>query len=325
MTIEELIIYISKTALTRKWHWFGYHLKKYIAGKKTNFSSALISALLNIDKYIVGYAKTQIDRMASINGREKYLPDYEQLMQICGEIYVINQVVNYFQENAAYELEPHLAESRKNPELNVSLQKIVIGLEVKVPSLLKYQASRPDFGIQIMARHDGLLDIETFSKEQVLLPRDNPVKDFLDLANQKFALFKKNAPNYVSILYILWDDFIQEPISALLTKPHGLFRENSFAKDKDNNILKFENVDYIFLDRFITNFQRDVAECPLLDGKGNFLQYGSSRNLPIPFMINPFTHPLQNEEIIECLQGVPIDDCLGAEYEPLDFIFFMKN
>ena len=56
--------------------------------------------------------------------------------------------------------------------------------------------------------------------EATTLPRDDPVKDFLVSANAKFEHFKKaDAPNFVGVLVIVWDDFIwqDQPISPLIS------------------------------------------------------------------------------------------------------------
>jgi hypothetical protein len=51
----------------------------------------------------------------------------------------------------------------------------------------------------------------------VLLPRDNPVKDFLLSADAKFAAFKAQHLTFTSALVIVWDDFIQEPRTCTLS------------------------------------------------------------------------------------------------------------
>lgn len=109
------------------------------------------------------------------------------------------------------------------------------------------------------------------------LPRDNPVKDFLISADEKFRNFKREG-NFYSVLFIIWDDFIYEPISAFLAKPAGLFLEDSFARDGAGKALRFKNVDAVFLDRQLTQFMNSAGD--------------------------PF---------------------LGAEYNPQDFVFWLRR
>lgn len=84
-----------------------------------------------------------------------------------------------------------------------------------------------------------------------MLPRDNPIKDFLISANEKFRIFKQSNAAFLSTLVIVWDDFIYEPISAISPPQAGLFTENSFAKDDDGNPLKFEYVDCVIITRHL--------------------------------------------------------------------------
>jgi hypothetical protein len=66
-------------------------------------------------------------------------------------------------------------------------------------------------------------------------------------ANENFEGFKKYDNNFCGILVIVWDDYIYEPLTSLVSQSSGLFTDASFAKDKNNNILRFNNVDGVVL------------------------------------------------------------------------------
>ncbi len=53
-------------------------------------------------------------------------------------------------------------------------------------------------------------------KDKLTLPRDNPMKKFLISADEKFARFHAEDPEFYGLLAIVWDDFIFEVVTALL-------------------------------------------------------------------------------------------------------------
>jgi hypothetical protein len=59
------------------------------------------------------------------------------------------------------------------------------------------------------------------------------VKDFLVSAEAKFTIFEGHRPNSLRLLFIIWDDFCNEPISALLSPVSGLLTEQSFHRGAD--------------------------------------------------------------------------------------------
>jgi hypothetical protein len=328
MTRDEINEYIAQSEIVNEWHWFSYHFQYAKVGLYTRFGNAIINSMLNIDSRVDGYAKDIIKRISSICGKEKFLPHYEQLLQICGELYVFNQAINYFKNCSGVEFikEPHTEESYKNPEFIIKYDGREFGVEVKQPSLVEHINKRAENPIQLTSRVPGLLQASkkiATGNENITLPRDNPIKDFLISADQKFESFKKNNSEFTSILFILWDEFILEPVSALTAKPAGLFTKDSFAKDSNGESLKFKNVDYVFLDSPVTNFIRDSREEVLLDGKLHSLDYGLKENYPFKvFMNNPFGSNKIEEKIIDCFQVLPLREVYGAEYAPTDMIMW---
>lgn len=311
----QLVEYVLRSQIFQKWHWFSYHFSFYIKGKEHPFSRAIIDALLKIDIHINGYAINMVDKIASIGGQEKSLVHYEQLLQLCSEIYVILQAVNYFGNEANFEYEPPTA-NKKTPELIISTEELLIGVEVKQPSLIKTKhiQERQTNPLQLLIRHEFDLGQNPYTK-----PRDNPIKDFFISADKKFENFK-GRKNFFGVLFIVWDDFINEPISAILGKPSGLFCDDSFAKDKNGCKLQFKNVNAVIIDRNLSNFLNSLADRPLLDNKKNAMDYGQFGEFPFKVIIqNPEAIQTHNE-IAKCFQAHEPCSALGAEYTPMDFV-----
>jgi hypothetical protein len=80
------------------------------------------------------------------------------------------------------------------------------------------------------------------------LPRDNPVKDFLIDAEAKFAPFKA-ATRATSLLVIVWDDHIYEPITVLTQEQCGLLTPNSCYTDASGGPVTFPDIDAVVLIR----------------------------------------------------------------------------
>ena len=330
MDKEELCNLIKNSNIVKEWHWFGYNFGFGDSDIYSRFGNALVNSLLIIDEKINGYAKLMIEKIEGYSGKENDIGHYEQLLQICGEIYVLTQAVHYFLNttDVSFENEPTSSTSKKNPEFVINFKGYKYGIEVKLPSLVDHISKRKKNEFQLIGRRQGFLDYfkNISANKKVTLPRDNPVKDFMESANNKFHGFKKDSTKFISILFILWDDFINEPIGALRTKPSGLLLEDSFAK-KDGETMKFQNVDYIFLDRPLTNFIEDAAGRSLIDNKLNSFDYGSIEDFPHKIMVkNPHAKSsFIHQEILDCFQVKELSPLLGAEYNPLDLIIWIDS
>lgn len=161
-------------------------------------------------------------------------------------------------------------------------------------------------------------------KEPKTLPRDNPVKDFLISANAKFAEYSAIRPDALRILTIVWDDYCHEAIAALTSPVSGLLTQNSFFRTSDGDKVPFPYVDGIVVCRYQHWIVRGFGNnLPLLDpgyGPVIFMQY----HVPEPpkaFIQNPEGRKV-SEEIVHALNARPVDDCEGAEYRPLEMIFW---
>ena len=329
MSRNEIIRAFLESDLMKKWHWFSYHFQFYLSGREHYFAKSIVDAIFNIDGVAHDFAPLMIERLASISGKEHFQPHYEQLMQLCAELYVFNRVVSYFHdEDVAIVHEPTSLLSAKNPEFVVKYGDVSFGVEVKSPSLLNHMNHRYGNPAQISTRIPGFLQIvkNNFDGDAITYPRDNPIKDFLLSADAKFAGFKDENKKIISLLFILWDDAVYEPISALLGQPSGLFLENSFAKDKNGNVIRFKNIDAVIVDGHLSNIMNAAGDRPLLDTKKHAMDYGARDEPPYKVVIPcPDSHIKLPEAIVDCFQLQNLSPKLGAEYIPSDFIMWLNE
>jgi hypothetical protein len=285
------------------------------------FAKYIVDTIYLIGEKTPGTDIDFIKKLSSINGKEKYLPHYEQLMQILSEILIIKKAITFNWNNLqSFDYEPTSSNSKKNPELNIFTKEYIIGIEVKSPELLLFSKKRNNNLVQLCTR---ILSKNTFPENETTLPRDNPIKDFLISADNKFRSFKEVNKNYLSILYIVWDDFINEPISALIGKPGELLESESFAKDSKGENLRFENVDFIMISRHRYQFCCFAGEKPVIDDVPDALDYGRKDIFPFKIIIqNPYSKNEPTKEILECFQVYTPSPLLGSEYNPTDVIWY---
>ena len=242
------------------------------------------------------------------------------------EILIINQLVLSFKDDpVSFDREPTSGTSKKNPEITISTKDYKVGIEVKAPSLLKHQKIRANNKTQVASRFIDKTEIDKITKGEVTTPRDNPIKDFLISADQKFKSFKENEVNFRGLLVVVWDDFIYEPISALTHHSSGLFTKNSFAKDKNGQPLTFSNVDAVIIVRHLHQFNAAASGSPLIDNKTHAMDYGEKGNFPPKaFIVNPHGSGM-SETIIESLQAFTPCPQMGAEYMPKELIWWIPT
>lgn len=323
MDDTELYTHILESDIFQKWHWFRYHFEHRLHGCKHPLAESFIESCLICDQYIPGFAKTMVDNIASISGSEKHEPHYEQLLQRLAELLIIRQVVSYnWETEVKIEYEPTAGNSKKNPEVTVNVKEFSFGVEVKAPSLLNHIRVRKAGKLQIAARSPYAKGAMKWDKE-ASLPRDNPIKDFLISANEKFKQFKSGNPAFLGLLVIVWDDHVYEPISSLLHPVNGLFTPNSFAKDTNNQPLQFNYLDGVIIVRHLHQFISSSRDEPLVDDRIHPFDYGVDGQFPPKIFIPaPNGQPIPSE-ILNCFQAEPFDrSTMGAEYIPTDFVFW---
>lgn len=323
MQDAELYAYILESDIFNNWHWFHYHFSHRLYGRVHPLAESFIEACLLCDKKIPGFAKKTVDDIATLSGKEKYEPHYEQLLQKFAEILIICQVVTYdwgTEVNINYE--PTAGNSKKNPEITVNSKDFIVGIEVKAPALFSHIRARKSTEVQIVSRSDYARHIAQ-DRKNITLPRDNPVKDFLISANNKFEQFKSENQAFIGLLVIVWDDHVYEPVSSLLNSASGLFTHNSFAKDANNQPLQFNNLDGVILIRHLHQFLNSSRDEPLVDERKHPFDYGNEDQFPpkvfIPSPIGIAIPP----KVLNCFQAKQISPFMGAEYIPTDFVHWV--
>jgi hypothetical protein len=177
--------------------------------------------------------------------------------------------------------------------------------EVKAPSLLEYQRLRSKNKLQAPGRAIPKEKLDALTGNLTLtMARDLPVKDFLIDADKKFAQFKALKPE-TSVLVIVWDDFIYEPITSLTHEDCGLLTPNSFLKDVTNTSVQFPHIDAVVIVRHLTYFKRATAEAAL-EERAHAFDFGGDCDLPNVFV--PITQPTPLPDYVQKgLRAVPID------------------
>lgn len=324
MTREDLWQELSSRIQSCNWHFFQYHVRKVLGGGRVQLIDSMIEALFVIESAMTGAGRDYINKIVSFSNKANHTPHYDQLLQVLAEMLVVQHAVSYGWANLkGHVYEPVQTGSAKNPEIVVSLADLSVGVEVKAPEFVKKHNERGTKPQQVATRTDIL---KLLDKDQTMLPRDNPVKDFLISANAKFASFKAADPNFYGLLVIVWDDFIYEPISALVGQPAGLFTKGSFAHDERGQILKFENVDCVILTRHLLPIRRGTIEEPMPDLSRHPLDYGRQGEFPFKvYFKNPNSTNEVPEQILRCFQTIENGQMLGAEYMPQDFIQWFNS
>lgn len=324
MEKEKVIERFLTSDLIKKWHFFKYHFQFYLKGLEHPLAKSITETISEIEKIIPNAGQDYINKIASINDRQNHTKHFEQLLQVLAELMIVHKAATFnWGNNMVFAYEPTAGNSDKNPELTITTDNLAIGIEVKSPELVTKHNERATKPQQIPSRSDI---VKMVDKAETMLPRDNPVKDFLISADKKFEAFKVDNPNFYSALVIVWDDFIYEPISAISSPQAGLFTENSFAKDDKENILQFLNVDCVIITRHLLPIVRGTRDEPSPDLSQHPLDYGRHNEFPFKVIIpNPWSKLEPPSELVDCFQVLKPGPELGAEYLPSDFITWMNN
>lgn len=260
------------------WHWLGYLYKlPWPNANMLKFANLCVRA----ERRLPGLGVHYINELSYLGGPECDEPRYEQILQLFAEVFVINRILMMpWGDTAQFFLEPPGA-NRLCPDFRVVDIDGAYNFEVKSPSLLSHQrlraAARDQLPVRITKEFKAY--VQSVNPD-ALLPRDNPVKEFLDSADQKFSGFSRGRG--ANILVIVWDDFIYEPIGSLVSDFSGLLTGNSFYR-LDGEAVIFENIDAVVCARQMHVFQEAFAERPLPDDRTDM--FDLSRN---PFTPNVF-------------------------------------
>jgi len=96
LTRPEICVLLLKSDLFQHWHWFRYHFNTLTVPEWEHpLAASIIDALVVCDRAMPGYAEKFVTILASIGGKEKFEPHYEQLIQLLAELHVVSQVVTF--------------------------------------------------------------------------------------------------------------------------------------------------------------------------------------------------------------------------------------
>jgi hypothetical protein len=267
---ENLDLYMER------WHWFQYH-----ARRRSPFIVSIALACCGLARISSDAPQRMFRELGAIGGRDRSRPDYDQLIQKLCEILVLQQVCAMpWSREARLEIEGAAPGSPRRVDCVVTLPSGErLGFEVKAPAYLEHADRRGRSGMQLSARGpDAVVDAMRGMEDNIVLPRDNTVRDFLRSANGKFAAFKAAGP-FTGILVVCWDDFIYEAISALVHDRVGLLTPNSYSRQGDGPEL-FPNVDAVVLLRHLNYFVSASAEQHLPDDREHCMHLGGHGALP---------------------------------------------
>lgn len=306
----------------KAWHWFSYHfsmLPPHPLGR------SIVDACADCEKRLPGLGFQFIKDIAAICGKERHKPHYEQLLQKLAELLVLRKLLTLdWPVGTTFQHEPAVSAAGKRPELRVVTPDKRFIFEVKTPSLLDHIHSRRTNAFQVAGRALPVARVkELIGDGGLTLPRDNPIKDFLLDADKKFAQFKAVQAE-TSILIIVWDDFIYEPITVLKHEQCGLLTANSYLKDATGAAVQFTQVDAVIVVRHLTYLYRATSNLPLRE-RAHALDFGDEYALPNVFI--PISEGgLVLDRIRQGLRAVSWDDPMlqsAADYRPTEIVFWM--
>lgn len=303
------------------WHWFSYHLQFF---PPHPFIRSIVNAAVDCEERVAGLGHALIADLGGIGGIERHKPHYDQLMQKLAEIFVLRQLlILTWPMGTTFKHEPTAFAGSKRPELMANTPTQEFLFEVKTPSLCEHMRQRNENNFQVPIR---LFDREVLDgfvgDSSITLPRDNPLKDFLVDANAKFSQFKGNKTT-ISVLIIVWDDFIYEPITVLTHPRCGLMTDASYFRDDKNVPIAFPAIDAVIILRHLMYFRLAAAEKPLLE-REHAMDFGDEEALPNVWIPNLGGQPVP-DLIPKGMRAFDLNDPIVArmaEYQPVELVLW---
>jgi hypothetical protein len=321
---EEDYLRLSELALVEigahGFHWFSY---QFVTVPHHPFAGRVFGACASIDCRAPGIGTQLLKELCSIGGKDRHEPHYEMLLQKLAEILVIERIVAFdWPSGTTFQHEPTAVPHGPRPELLVTYEGRRLVVEVKTPSLLNHMRQRQEKSTQLAYRSVFGKQLTERSGGDVTLPRDNPILDFLKDSERKFREFRTD-PNTASLLVIMWDDFIYEPISVLINPFTGLLTPQTFAKDGEGNPLAFPNVDAVIALRHLHNIVADTRDqVSHMNRTAMDLGHGE-----LPHVLFPRDDARQLPDgLAEHLRAFPYDDpslTMFAEYNVQDSVHWI--
>lgn len=305
-------------------HMLHYYAASAVQRVELPFFQNLCWALAEIDNATPGYAAAMLEKIAAIRGISEQ--KYEAIIQLLAEVYVAQGAVYAADGGGGQPVlvahEPGV-KGAKNPELEACSSGVWYAVEVKTPCLIAHDRERAQNPTQIVARLG--VDRESFGDGlgAKTRPRDNPVKDFLVSAQAKYEAYEQVRAGAIRVLAIVWNDYIQEPVSSLLHPASGLLTPQSFYRTDDDKAVRFDHVDAVLLIRHRDQLARATRDEPLMDGHEAFVYHGPA--FP-PKVIVPVPGGRKvPDEVMRALQAQDIAAFSHfAECRPQDLIMWIN-
>jgi hypothetical protein len=314
---ELLTLFLEKVSAEYPKHMFCEFAAAAAHGVIRPFLQGLLKAIAAVEKDCPGYAEEMLGRIGSV--RDTGIKKYESLIQILAEVYVAGGAIRAADRVcgvASFAHEPG-QKGAKNPELEVSIGGHWVAIEVKAPALVDHLNRRGTQFWQLAGR----LPPGATPSGPATLPRDNPVKDFLVSANEKFQAYEAHRAGAVRLLFIVWDDFANEPVTALISEGSGLLTPASFHKDASGAAVTYPNVDAVVILRQQHQFMRATRLGPLVDGVLDAMEYRHQGFPPKVLIQVPGGRPVP-AEVVAAL-GLTVSPCMGAEYKAGEIIMWV--
>lgn len=325
MTAEEfgrLYLVALKGISETGWHWFAYHFHN----GPTPFAMSIFEACGAIDDCTDGIGTLLLSELTSIGGRNRDEAQYEQLLQKLSEILVIERIVtSEWPEGTTFLHEPAAVPGGPRPELVVNCEDKRLVIEVKTPAHLRHIRNRANNPVQLAYRGSVPRELaqDLAGQGGITLPRDNPILDFLRDANRKFEGFRDEGAT-TTLLVIVWDDYIYEPISTLVNEASGLLTEQSFARIEGGEVERFENVDEVIIMRHLDYFIAGSREESLMD-RVSAMDFGNDDALP-NVLFDVHGNQQISDHIVRRFRALRHDDegiQNFAEYRAQDIVFWI--
>jgi len=166
----------------------------------------------------------------------------------------------------------------------------------------------------------GRLDQLKETHKDILLPRDNTVKDCLISADQKFQHFKEDDKQYYGILVIVWDTMVFEMLQPLVNVASGLFTPNNYVRNSDGSTNIFPNVDEVIIVPHRSNITNAAGDWDLHPGFSDAFDYGRENQYPFKIFVKNPNGQSPPPDVEKCFYAVDYDAPLGAEYQRLDWV-----
>ena len=248
------------------------------------------------------------------------------LLQKLAELYILAWLCALrWPDGTTFQHEPASPTTGKRPELLIATPQGRLLFEVKAPNLTKFRKERGSKSLQLVGRI-----VPKEHLEEMLpgvgktMPRDNPIKDFLLSADEKFRGLRIS-PEDRAYLVVVWDGQLHEPISALCNKLSGLLTPQSFAKDKQGLALTYPDVDGVLIISRLGVFINALEEEPH-PGSPDIMDPRRHDGLPTALALVPGGKPLSGW-LTEALRVAPAADpsIPLADLQPLDAVFWLRG